>query len=121
VGVRPVASDNYGRTIAEVFVKGVNINLRMVQSGNAFVYTSYMKGCDKGSYHNAENIAEKGHLGVWSSTKGIIRPWDWRHKPSGKSQPSCHSLTGLKAKELYSKGHIYLDKNNDGIPCNGND
>lgn len=119
VGIRAITLDNYGREVAEVFTGSKNINLKMVESGNAFAYRAYMKGCDKSSYFNAEGTAKNKRLGVWLRAEGITRPWLWRHAPSPKPQPTCQSLTSEEAKELYSQGHIYLDKNNDGVPCNG--
>ena len=40
VAVRTVDTDRYGRTVAELFSQGRNINLGMVESGHAVVYES---------------------------------------------------------------------------------
>lgn len=118
VGIRPITTDRYGREIAEVFVGARNINLQMVASGDAFIYRAFLKNCDKASYQQAENSAKAKKLGVWSTLGGIVKPWDWRHSSNKKSRYSCKSLSKEEALQLYGQGHTYLDKNNDGIPCN---
>jgi micrococcal nuclease len=45
VQIRPVDTDRYGRTVAEVYVAGQSINLPLVQEGMAVVYTEYLDGC----------------------------------------------------------------------------
>ena len=44
------AIDRYGRTVAELFRNGQNINQRMVREGQAFVYWQYIGGCDRQTY-----------------------------------------------------------------------
>jgi len=42
-------TDRYGRTVAEVF-SGVNINLALVEDGQAFAYRQYLRGCNAKEY-----------------------------------------------------------------------
>jgi endonuclease YncB( thermonuclease family) len=58
-------TDRYGRLVAELF-NGININLAMVEDGQAFVYRQYLSGC-----------------GVWQVEGGIIRPCNFRRKRRG--------------------------------------
>lgn len=119
VSIKPFTTDRYGRLVAEVFSNGNNINLQVVRSGNAFVYRSFLKGCDKDAYLGAENEAKANKLGIWSDgTKGLIKPWVWRHKIKVSDKVTCKNLSKTEAQKLLSQGHIYLDKNNDGIACN---
>ena len=72
--------DRYGRTVAEVFNNGRNINQTLVGEGMAFVYWNYIKGCDQNIYATLERQATTHRRGVWSSTLGydLKMPWDYR-------------------------------------------
>ena len=78
VSLRVQAIDRYGRTVAEVIRGGTNVNLALVQQGQAFVYWQYIQRCDRNGYNSAERTAESRRLGVWTVPGGITRPWDWR-------------------------------------------
>ena len=145
VSLRVQAVDRYGRTVAEVIGKGP-INLAMVQSGQAFVYRRYLGRCDRGAYQAAEPQAQAQRLGVWAVPGGITRPWDFRHGGAGRrsagaaqagasssatvSSPQAVQPSGAKttckqigsyaqAQELLRLGHSYLDRNGDGVACEG--
>ena len=75
-------TDRYGRLVAEVF-SGVNINLAMVEDGQAFVYRQYLGGCDSKEYLDAEFRASRRRYGVWQVEGGITRPWDFRRQRRG--------------------------------------
>ncbi len=143
VTLRVLDTDRYGRTVAEVIRGGVNVNLAMVRSGQAFAYRRYLGQCDQASYLAAERNAESARSGVWAVTGGITRPWDWRQSsrnPSGRSTPTppsggsaptrrgaavpagtrytCRSIGSFtRAQELLRQGHTYLDRNGDGVAC----
>jgi len=137
VGLRPKATDRYGRTVAEVLKGTTNINQALVQSGVAFVYWQYIEGCDRETYSRLENEARLKSLGIWAVPGGIQRPWDYRrgrrsvsgsNNPSGSaSTPSysgsryrCKQIGNwAKAQELLKQGHTYLDGDGDGEACNG--
>ena len=46
-------TDRYGRTVAEV-ISDININLVLVEDGQAFAYRQYLGGCDAKEYLDAE-------------------------------------------------------------------
>ena len=77
VSILPHATDRYGRTVAEV-ISDININLVLVEDGQAFAYRQYLGGCDAKEYLDAEYRASRHHYGVWQVPGGIIRPWDFR-------------------------------------------
>lgn len=145
VTLRPQTTDKYGRTVAEVFANGQNVNLAMVSSGAAFAYRKYLSGCDRPAYLGAEAAAGRQRIGVWAVPGGIQRPWEWR---KGTRQPAASTAapfvpaagagapaaapaggyTGGKltcrqigsyarAQELLRQGHTYLDRNGDGVAC----
>jgi hypothetical protein len=78
VSLRPQTIDKYGRTVAEAFRNGQNVNLAMVSSGQAFPYRKYLSVCDGSAYLAAEAAAQRQRVGVWAVHGGITRPWEWR-------------------------------------------
>ena len=147
VSLRPQTIDKYGRTVAEVFRNGQNVNLAMVSSGQAFAYRKYLAACDGSAYLAAEAVAQQQRVGVWAVPGGIQRPWGWRHGPRRAmslrpSTPTASSAPGpvrvpvapvaapashrytcreigsyATAQQLLRQGHTYLDRNGDGIAC----
>ena len=127
VTVRTKATDHYGRTVGEILKGSVNINQRLVASGNAFVYWQYISGCDRQNYSRLENDARLKKLGAWKVPGGIQKPWDYRRgKSDGKSASSGGgSASGgrhrcgengswSKAQDLHRQGHSSLERGGDG-------
>jgi endonuclease YncB( thermonuclease family) len=119
--------DRYGRTVAEV-ISEININLVMVEDGQAFAYRQYLGGCDAKEYLDAEFRASRHRYGVWQAPGGITRPWDFRRGRRSASIPDGSTPGGrryrckeigsyAKAQELLRQGHTYLDVNGDGEAC----
>jgi endonuclease YncB( thermonuclease family) len=119
--------DRYGRTVAEV-ISEININLVMVEDGQAFAYRQYLGGCDAKEYLDAEFRASRHRYGVWQAPGGITRPWDFRRRRRSASNPDSTTPGGrryrckeigsyAKAQELLRQGHSYLDGNGDGEAC----
>ena len=77
VEIRPQTVDRYGRTVAEVYAGGRNINLEMVRLGMAYAFRDYLSGCDANAYLGAEALAERGRQGVWR-WGNEAKPWDFR-------------------------------------------
>lgn len=75
-------TDRYGRTVAEV-ISDININLALVEDGQAFVYRQYLSGCNARECLNAEYRASRRRYGVWQGEGGITRPWDFRRQRRG--------------------------------------
>ena len=75
--LRPQTIDKYGRTVAEVYAGGRNVNLEMVRMGLAYAYRQYLGGCDENAYLGAEAQAERGRQGVWR-WGNEVKPWDFR-------------------------------------------
>jgi endonuclease YncB( thermonuclease family) len=124
-------TDRYGRLVAEVF-KDININLVLVEDGQAFAYRQYLGGCDAREYLDAEYRASRRRYGVRQVKGGITRPWDFRRgRPRGSSAAmipddttpdgrrySCSEIGSYaRAQELLRQGHTYLDSNRDGEAC----
>ena len=120
-------TDRYGRSVAEV-ISDININLAMVEDGQAFAYRQYLGGCDAEEYLDAEYRASRRRYGVWQVPGGITSPWDFRRGRSSTVIPDgttpggrryrCNEIGSYaRAQELLRQGHTYLDSNGDGEAC----
>jgi endonuclease YncB( thermonuclease family) len=127
VSIQPHTTDRYGRTVAEV-ISDININLVMVEDGQAFAYRRYLSGCDAREYLDAEFRASRHRYGVWQVEGGITRPWDFRRgrtavvipdgtTPGGRRYRCKEIGSYARAQELLRQGHTYLDSNGDGEAC----
>jgi endonuclease YncB( thermonuclease family) len=72
------ATDRYGRTVAEVYRQNKNINLAMVEAGQAFTYPRHLHQCKGQAFLDAEQRARQRGGGIWQQPNGIPRPWDFR-------------------------------------------
>jgi endonuclease YncB( thermonuclease family) len=77
IEIRPQTVDKYGRTVAEVYANGSNVNQEMVRLGMAYAYRKYLGGCNADAYLNAEQQAQQQRQGVWRYGDQV-RPWDFR-------------------------------------------
>jgi endonuclease YncB( thermonuclease family) len=120
-------TDRYGRSVAEV-ISDININLALVEDGQAFAYRQYLSGCDAKEYLDAEYRASRRRYGVWQVEGGITRPWDFRRgrrsaaipdgtTPAGRRYRCSEISSYDRAQELLRQGHSYLDGNDDGEAC----
>ncbi|MFM7314901.1 MAG: thermonuclease family protein [Cyanobium sp.] len=127
VSIEPHAVDRYGRTVAEV-ISDININLVMVEDGQAFAYRRYLDACDAKDYLQAEFRASRHRYGIWQVQGGIERPWDFRHhtgRSEGRTAAAprsqrlrCRGIgTHARAQELLHQGHAELDGDGDGEAC----
>ncbi|KAF0208336.1 MAG: hypothetical protein FD172_3495 [Methylocystaceae bacterium] len=76
VGQSPVSCgekdvDRYGRTVAACMVRGEDIGLWLVKSGQAFAYRRYSS-----DYIGAEQEAKNNRRGMWAGHTQA--PWEWR-------------------------------------------
>ena len=127
VSLNVKTTDRYGRTVAEVF-SGVNINLALVEDGQAFAYRQYLSSCSEQKYLEAETKANRRRIGVWHVPGGITRPWEFRRgrsttvlpdgtTPGGRRYRCTEIDSYARAQELLRQGHTYLDSNRDGAAC----
>ncbi len=85
INVVSVETDQYGRTVAELFVPTGNgeeipINAQMVQDGYAYHYARYSGGCPNGAVlAGAEQEAQSARRGVWANPNAV-KPWDYRRE-----------------------------------------
>ncbi|MBE9160074.1 thermonuclease family protein [Nodosilinea sp. LEGE 06152] len=76
---READTDRYGRTVAEVYANGQNVNLQMVQEGHAVVYTQFLNSCPEtgSALQAAEAEAQQQELNFWDQPNPLM-PWDYR-------------------------------------------
>jgi len=127
VSLEVKTTDRYGRSVAEV-ISEININLVLVEDGQAFAYRQYLSGCNAKEYMDAEYRASRRRYGVWQVEDGITRPWDFRRgrrsavipdgtTPGGRRYRCSEISSYDRAQELLRQGHSYLDGNDDGEAC----
>lgn len=77
--LREIDTDQYGRTVAEVFKNNRSINLQMVREGYAVNYPQFLGSCaaSMNQYLEAETGAKQKRLAFWSEAN-LIMPWDFR-------------------------------------------
>jgi hypothetical protein len=120
-------TDLYGRSVAEV-ISDININLAMVEDGQAFAYRQDLGGCDAKEVLDAEYRASRRRYVVLQVPGGITRPWDFRRGRRSAAIPDgttpggrryrCNEIGSYaRAQELLRQGHTYLDSNGDGAAC----
>lgn len=66
--------DRNKRILGNVFIDNVNVNLKMVEKGMAWHFKKYSS--DQ-KFANAEIIARKKRIGLWSMSNPIA-PWEYR-------------------------------------------
>ena len=107
-------TDRYGRSVAEV-ISEININLALVEDGQAFAYRQYLSGCNAKEYLDAEYRASRRRYGVWQVEGGITRPWDFRRArrsavitdattPGGRRYRCSEINSYERAQELLARG-----------------
>lgn len=78
VQVKEYGTDNYGRTLGEIYFNDRNINLELVSKGFAEVYRGRPpSGLDTNSYREGEREAQKNKAGIWSQSE-YLSPKDFR-------------------------------------------
>ncbi|ABW32030.1 thermonuclease family protein [Acaryochloris marina] len=79
IELRKITTDQYGRTVAEIYSEGKSVGLQLVREGYAVVYHRYLDGCSDtaNQYVDAENDARSRKLNFWSQPNPVM-PWDYR-------------------------------------------
>lgn len=77
--------DQYGRTVAELKWRNMDVGEAMVILGHAWVDTRYTAGELERRYVALQSLAQTRRVGLWQR-ENPIRPWDWRAQ---KRQPAA--------------------------------
>ncbi|MGL6140152.1 MAG: thermonuclease family protein [Planktothrix sp.] len=69
-------TDQYGRTVGEVFYRGESMNVNMVKNGYAWHYWIFSPNRD--DLREEEIFARNNKIGLWKGSP--IPPWEFREK-----------------------------------------
>lgn len=134
VRVETVATDKFGRRVAQLIRDGSNVNQQQVRSGMAWEYSYFHRDRE---YAALQREAQQAQLGLWSQPNPIP-PWEWRKThpsaaaaPRGKSLDTevsdfnCGRKQHCSQMRSCDEAHYFLshcglsslDQDGDGIPC----
>jgi endonuclease YncB( thermonuclease family) len=100
VTIRPVDTDRYGRTVADVILPdGRSMNREMVGQGLAWWYRYYAR--EDNVLERLESEARSSGRGLWAQSNPVP-PWDWRN---GTGVPVTAGVVGNKRSHLYHTPH----------------
>ena len=95
----PIETDRYGRTVAELFVQGVDreeeihINSQMTYDGYAYHDDQYSDNCpNTDAIAKGEEIAKAARTGVWTNLKAV-QPWEYRQQSKAYEPSDNHRKT----------------------------
>lgn len=79
IEVHVIQKDRYGRYLARIESQGIDVNLKMVEAGQALIYRYYEFDSikQKINYLTAELVAKRKRRGVWK-TFGFYDPYAYR-------------------------------------------
>lgn len=73
-----LGSDQYGRTVAEIFSGDKLVNLTLLEQGLVYISPAFYKKCPNSlAMLQAETLSKNKKVGVWSDNVQIY-PWDYR-------------------------------------------
>lgn len=140
VQVSTRAVDDYGRVVANLSVNGMDVNAEQVRRGAAWAYVHYHNNQPYLSLqHDAQSQLVK--RGLWAKSEHPQTPAQWRKAhPKEMAVPAMPKLVSLPAPDtmcgkkkicsemtscqealfyLTSCGVKSLDRDSDGVPCEG--
>nr|WP_206108259.1 thermonuclease family protein [Paludisphaera soli] len=98
--IRPVDTDRYGRTVAEVILPdGRSLNRELTREGYCWWYRAYAPG-DR-ELARLESEAKAAKRGLWSRPNPTP-PWDWR---KGVGVPATAGVVGNRGSRVYHAPH----------------
>ena len=106
VELQVVGTDRHGRTVARVFVDGVDANLAMVQNGWAWHARRYDI---RSELKEAEAIARGARRGLWAD-RTPVQPWEWRRSREcdGWTISRCRAQTA-RTQPPGARGRLCLE------------
>jgi micrococcal nuclease len=90
IRAEPITKDQYGKTVAMVFVNGINLNEQIVSQGFGWVYRQDCKESYCADWLKLESNAKASQKGLWADANPTP-PWEYR-----KNQRSGGENNGLK-------------------------
>jgi endonuclease YncB( thermonuclease family) len=79
VNIKFYGKDESGKSLGEIFVEKVNINIEMLNAGLAEVYRGMpAQNLEIFTYRDAEKKAKEAVKGIWELRDQYFSSWDWR-------------------------------------------
>jgi micrococcal nuclease len=98
VTIRPLDTDRYGRTVADVILPdGRSMNREMVGKGMAWWFRRY--ALRDAELARLEGEAKAARIGLWSQPNPVP-PWEWRR---GEGVPQTAGVIGNRRSHVYHK------------------
>ena len=130
VWLNTLATDKYGRSVAQIKVDGLSANEEMVRRGMAWEYSNYHS--DR-HYIALQQQARRARLGLWSE-RNPIPPWVWRKQHPAEiiasaalspvdftcgTKHHCSQMRSCDEAFYYFSvcGMKSLNPSGDGVPC----
>jgi len=79
IRVEPITKDENGRTVAMVFVNGINLNEQIISQGFGWVYRQHCKKSICTEWLQLESNAKASRKGLWADANPTP-PWEYRQK-----------------------------------------
>lgn len=92
IRVEPISKDQYGKTVAMVFVNGINLNEQIISQGFGWVYRQYCKESFCTDWLKLESNAKASQKGLWADANPTP-PWEYRQKQGSGSENGGIKLT----------------------------
>jgi endonuclease YncB( thermonuclease family) len=101
IRVEPISKDQSGRTVAMVFVNGINLNEQIISQGFGWVYRQYCKESICADWLKLESNAKASQKGLWADANPTP-PWEYRQKKRSGSESGGIKLTVIPPASVKS-------------------
>ncbi len=91
IRVTPITKDPDGRTVAMVFVNGVNLNEQIIKQGFGWVSLQYCRERFCADWLKLQLIAKASQKGLWADAHPIP-PWEYRQNRRNSSESNGRAL-----------------------------
>jgi micrococcal nuclease len=128
--------DQYGRMVAHLSIKGLDVNAEQIRRGMAWEYSNYHSNK---ALIALQNEAKQALRGLWVQDDPTA-PWEWRklhpftmhntvaapvadqaamHNADCGNKSSCSEMSSCEEAKYYFEqcGMKFLDSDDDGTPC----
>jgi len=108
VDIKGYGSDRYGRILGEIYIGDKNVNLEMVKTGYAEVYSGRPpRGFYLREYEKAEIWAKHANRGIWSQGEEYISPAFWRkNQKKGQKKWQLPDDVSYNFYQIKAKGRV---------------
>jgi len=99
IRVESITKDHDGRTVAMVFVNGINLNEQIVSQGFGWVYRQYCKKSICADWLQLESNAKASHVGLWVDANPTP-PWEFRQNQLRARESNGFELAAIPSASV---------------------